>query len=145
MGADLVASILEMRKDREPDWEAAERYLMDRGDDDLERIFADRLGDEEDPDGELGEDDDDGAFENGGEDRAGVSETKARFLRALEAVASCWIGDCRSAIKHQGAETVILIVGGTTYGEPLEEIADAELFVASGMARAAGFIVGDAS
>lgn len=142
MGADLVASILEMRKDREPDWEAAERYLMDRGDDDLERIRVDRLGDEEGPAGELGEDDDDGALENDG-DGAGVSETKARFLRALEAVASCWIGDCRSAIKHHGSETVILIVGGTTYGEPLEELADVELFVTSGMARAAGFIVRD--
>lgn len=104
MGADLVANILEIRKDRTPDWEAAERHLMSK---------------------------------------RGGSPTRAVLLKALQSVIDCWHGSSRNAIKYEAATTVILIVGGTTVGDPFEEIDDVEAFVASGMARAAGFMVGD--
>lgn len=103
MGADLVVNILEIKKDRSPDWEAAKRHLMStRG-----------------------------------------SPRNATLLKALQSVIDCWHGASRNAIKYEAATTVMLIVGGTTVGEPFEEIDDVEAFVASGMARAAGFIVGD--
>lgn len=150
MGADLVLNILEISKSREPDWDAATCHLMQQSDDTLEEIAADLLDHyDEDEDDDEDEDEDEDANEreaeaDRGEDCESVSETKTRFLRALDSVASCWLGDSRNAIKYDGAETSILIVGGTTVGEPFLEIYDVEALVASGMAKAAGFIVGDA-
>lgn len=132
MGAELVANILEIKKGRTPDWAAAEHYLMSKSDDALADIAADLLGHHAD----AAEGPDQGGT---GLERS-VSETKAVLLKALESVVDCWHGASRNAIKYEATETMLLIVGGTTVGDPFREIEDIEAFVASGMARAAGFI-----
>lgn len=132
MGASLVANILEIEKGREPDWQAAERHLMAASDDDLAKVVGRLLNHRF----EVADDEDDA-------DRSGdaIDGMKEAILKALESVIDCWHGASRNAIKYEAATTVILIVGGTTVGEPFEELDDVEAFVASGMARAAGFIV----
>lgn len=68
---------------------------------------------------------------------------RTRLRRALRSVIECWDGASRNAIRYDASATTLLIVGGTTVGDPFDEIDDVEAFVTSGMARAAGFIVRD--
>ena len=134
MGAELVANILEIEKGRTPDWEAAESHLISKSDDELSDVAADLIVHRQD----VSEDDAQGAA--CADERS--SKARTALLNVLQSVIDCWHGASRNAIKYEATDTVILIVGGTTVGEPFHEIDDIEAFVASGMARAAGFIVG---
>jgi hypothetical protein len=132
MGADLVLNILEISNDKEPNWEAARRHLMQQSDDQLSAIAA-RY-----PDHDHGEDED--VDDEAGSEDTVVVEPKRRFLKALDSVEFCWNGNSRNAVTHRGAHSVLLMVGGSTVGDPFSEIDDVELLIVSGMAEAAGFI-----
>lgn len=161
MGADLVLHMLEMPKNKEPNWEAADAHVMrlsdaeicevaERypGDDDNNDTDEEQGESEERDEGEEGghardEDDRDGKGQSGddGDEDSEVTESKRRLHGALESVRACWDGEFRNAVRLKGVHTAIMVVGGTSFGDPFSEIDDVDLFIVSGMATAAGFIL----
>lgn len=121
MGADLILGFVEIAKRKKPNWSAAKAYLKKLSEKDMLQIALEA---------EQTESVDD------------LSENfspKVRILESLDHVIGGWDGMRRLMARCEGVKTTILIAADSSWGDPVDEVADIEYFVVSGMAHAAGF------
>ena len=118
MGADLLISLVEIEKKKKPNFKKAGTTLQKISD----KAALDAL-----------------EWATGCE-TADPKEARARIEKALESVVAGWSGNLRQMVKVCGLATDMLIAGGVSWGDSVEECEDIALFVEAGLARAAGFL-----
>lgn len=121
MGADLVASVLEIEKQQEPNWAAAKKFLDHLTDDECINIVCD--------------------VDCCLKDDVTANGARRRLKQALGDCQSGWQGDMRGMMRFDGAKTNMLIAGDRTWGDPVDEVTSMSLLVESGVAKVAGFLV----
>lgn len=118
MGADLLISMVEIEKKKKPNFAKARTTLQKITDDAALKALE---------------------WATGCND-AEPQEARERIGKALEAVEAGWNGHLRLMVKVCGLATDMLIAGGVSWGDSVEECEDISLFAESGLARAAGFL-----
>jgi len=151
MGADLLVAMTEIKRGRQPDWAAAEAHLEKLSTVDCYRIIeqVQQLGVEVPSEEELAR------VRQKEQEGADLTNDEDIFLSALDdlgddpkgrlksALASCkvgWEGGLRMMTAMRGHYTDILLAGGVSWGDSIEECEDLQYFVESGCAKAAGFL-----
>jgi hypothetical protein len=124
VGADLIVSLIEIEKDKEPDWSKARSELAKLTEDEA----ADAVANAKCVSLSELESEDSGPF-------------LPQVQQAFEEVYAGWIGHHRFFTRLDGAKTNMLITGDRTWGDPVDECESLALFVESGLANVAGFIV----
>lgn len=127
MSQDLLISLIEIERGKDPDWSMAHKHIDKMNGTKLRKIHG----------------------------SISCPEDKVRLSECLSVVASRrlaheaihlmemgWAGNCSFVQQISGAGTDLLIAGGTSWGDPVEECDQMFFFVDSGAAEAAGFLVG---
>lgn len=134
MGADLILGVLEIEKDREPDWEATSRFVLNMSDDvalgalalvcdlSVDKVIADMP-----------------PVMSHGNNMPGV-QARLMILSAVDSCRQGWAGHLRMMCRVSGVRTDMLIAGGVSWGDSITEVDDLRLFDQSGAASAAGFL-----
>jgi hypothetical protein len=124
MGLELVLSILEIKKGRRPAFKKAEKLLNSLSDSKCVEVYANKY--------------------DVGDDVPQISASNARqsLKEALFTVKKGWYGENGIMVVCNGIATTMLIAGDATWGDNVTECEDMFLFAVSGMAEAAGFLVG---
>lgn len=121
MRASLIMSVVEIDKNREPGWAAAQRHLDAMSDAAVSAAVQATVG-----------------YDPSIEDSIDVRQ---RATNALAHVRSAWIDGDRFIHRWDGHRTDMLIAGEVTFADSeCESVDDLILFAMSGMAQAAGFL-----
>lgn len=129
MGADLICSVLEIDKDKTPDFEAAVDFVKKL---DVAQLWKAKY--------EVDQCDMDD-FPSGEE----MEETlRQEALDAVEYAAEGWSGGYRNITTLYLKHSHVLFVGEMSWGDCPEGVDEFNLFAATGAAKAAGFEGGDA-
>ena len=116
MGADLILGFVEIARNKEPKWLAAEKHLERLTDEQLSYVLEACTGQQDE-------------------------KPRLKFKEALDLVIEVWGGyGARDMTILDCAKTKVLLAADTSWGDPVESVDSVELFRFSGMARAAGFL-----
>lgn len=127
MGADLVCSFLEIAKDKQPDFAAANKCAEALSEEACREIVASAIQatDEDEVDERLG---------------IGSSTAQETVRAAVMYVLEAWDESYRNTVVLELRESNLLLVADTTWGDPVEGIEKFAMFELSGAAKAAGFL-----
>jgi hypothetical protein len=151
VGADLILSMTEIKRGRQPDWGAAQDHLAKLSTHDCYRIIEEvqqygyEIPTQEEIDQLRKKDAEGGDLTNDEQNLLGLlddlgDDPKGRLQSALDSCKSGWEGGLRMMSRMRGHYTDILIGGGVSWGDSIDECTDIQYFVASGCAKAAGFL-----
>lgn len=124
MGADLICSVLEIDKDKEPDFEAAVDFVKKL---DVAQLWKAKY------EVDQCEMDD---FPSADEMEATLRQ---EALAAVEYAAEGWAGAYRNVTKLYLKRSYVLFVGEMSWGDTPEGVNELQLFDVLGAAQAAGF------
>lgn len=117
MSARLVVAALEIRRGNEPDWDAAQAELGKLSRDKASVIVRD-----------FG-------------DMSFKGNPFVRLEKAFERIKSAWSGEHNGSFAKLNLSNTDLLIGGDHSDARIESVDDVSLFIESGLAEAAGFIV----
>lgn len=125
MGADFICGVLAIKRGKVPNFEKAKKFIDKMKDEDLIELMSEHT---EKFDLEA--------------DKLNVEEAKKILYAVWETIKEGWSGHHRSfcCFDHPQLNATLLVAGEKTWGDPVEEVSAMELFHASGMAKAAGFM-----
>lgn len=128
MGSELISAVIEIAKDVEPNWLAAEQHIANLNDVDAANLYSDilQLGDEYQQE-DLDEDD------------LVAKDARESFMTALDSCKAGWENKHRFLNKMRLKDSVILLAAGETWGDNVETCDTICLFDGCGAAQAAGF------
>jgi len=128
MGAELISAVIEIAKDIEPNWVAAENHIKNLPDVEAANLYSEilQLGDEYEAE-DLNEN-----------DLVAVNARKS-FITALDECKSGWEGHHRLLNKMHLRDSIILLAAGETWGDNIETCDIICLFDGCGAAKEAGF------
>ena len=137
MGSDLRVAVLEINKNKEPDWQKAIDLVKGMSDFECQKAvdhsgdyFLLRVGMSETETAEAVE------------QLVGmVGDCGKKLLGVIETVRDGWEGNHRGIAGHTGVFTEMLITGEMSWGDTPEIVQDFWLFLNSGLAEAAGFLL----
>ena len=139
MGADFLVAVLEIEKDRDPDWNAAKNHILAMSEHDLAVILnEDHCLSEDEADYDEGD-----SFIRSIKECFGFSENKSLhsyFLDAVDKCESMWNCDAHGT-SFTLRDHSILICGGTSWGDEPEGMGELTRFERCGAAKAAGFFL----
>jgi len=116
MSASFLAAVLEIPRDKDPDWEAARTHIGHLTEEETIGVVCE-------------------ANQTDNIEEAGIEDARAELIRAVKYLEDNWD-------EHLVylSSTKICVFAGDSWGDPIEGITEADLLAISGAAKKAGFI-----
>ena len=121
MGAELILHIIEIDKNKKPDFKAAREHLSKLTNEKVQRVYMKTLKLEEKPKGWK------------------VKDFHLACMEALNTLEEGWNGHSRIFSVNDLSETTILSTGDMSCGDTPEGIYDMIICIRLGLTKAAGF------